>query len=330
MVKSRIKRTIISILISVVMVSYFLTPAVAEEKTLTMKQLYYSIWPEYDKPQVLVIYTGTFVNNTGQPFSGELEYNIPKGAQINMVCETEKGMLCQRYITKDMGDYTKVIWKPSRTIQPGEEFPVMFEYYIDYLKGQGPEKSFEHIFRPAFPIENLSVEIRQPADSSNFKLEPEPQASQNDVQSGVQFTNYYYSFTNLTPEDQLTFKVSYTRETNKPSVTTNTNTNSGGQADTASVTPVNTTVIVLLAAFLIVLAAFLVYAINANRAGTAAQSSRSKSKKRGKSGPTGKKAGGSQDKEDLKKQKRKLRQMLLDGKISEETYQQLLAELEEE
>lgn len=100
----------------------------AQSPLLPMKQLELSIWPEYDKPQVLVIYNGVLENNTGGPFAGEIRYRLPQGAQVNMVCELEKGMLCQPYDTVKRDDGTlEVVWKPSRTLQPGETFPVMFE-----------------------------------------------------------------------------------------------------------------------------------------------------------------------------------------------------------
>lgn len=323
MLGNRFKRMLTAVLV----ISLFLSlisagQSMAEERsTMTMKELYYSIWPEYDKsPEVLVIYTGTFVNDTGKTFDGELRYKIPKNADINMVCETENGMLCQRYIVeKDNPDYDVIVWKPSHPIEPGAEFPVMMEYYYKPFAAGSNPKAFTQTFRPAFPVNDLVVEVKAPKGASDFTLLPEAQYSQGDSKG---FTNYYYQYKNVTEADVLTFDVSYVRESNKPSVTSNGGNQVAAQANYAQAGPANTTVIVLILVFILMLSVFLFLAVRNNKQTGKGKPARKQGKKQSKTG-------NSRSSKKIKDEKRKIRQMLLDGRISEETYKQLLEDLEE-
>lgn len=306
-------------------------PAVAQEDTLTMENLYYSIWPEYDTPDVLVIYSGTFVNNTGKTFSKnhELRYYMPKGAKVNMVCETENGMLCQRYvIKKDNPDYDIVVWKPSHDIEPGATFPVMFEYNYNQFTAAG-ERSFVNNFKPAFPITNLTVEVKQPLRSEGFTLDPQPLTEAPDADG---FVNHTYQFSDLTEEDELVFNVSYTKADNRPSIEKDQDASSVNETQTAGGGQgLDTTVLILLIAFMGILAVFLVFALKGRPAlGNTRSSSRpARSVGTGKSKSKGRQHNRA-DRQKLMDEKRKIRKMLLDGKISEDTYHQLIEELEEE
>ena len=297
-------------------------PVFAESQSMTMDNLYYSIWPEYDRsPDVLVIYSGVFVNDTGKAFEGELQYNIPKGADINMVCETEQGMLCQKYEVKtDNPDYDVIVWKPSHAIEAGAKFPIMMEYYYTPFGAANP-KQFTQVFRPAFPINNLTVEIKAPKESSGFSLSPEAEKTAGDDDG---FTNYLYSFQNVTSDDVKEFEVSYTRESNEPSVKAEEVQQSTDNSQDQNQSSVNSTIIILLIVFIILLAVFLFIAVNNNNNKKSQQKGKKNNKKGNKT-----KAKGGVNKKEAAEEKRKLRKMLIDGKIGEDTYKQLLDEIDE-
>ncbi|KAA0257150.1 hypothetical protein FHQ18_11315 [Deferribacter autotrophicus] len=276
--------------------------ASAFAETMTMKQLYYSIWPEYDKPSVLVIYSGKFINDTGKPFNDELIYYAPKGAKINMLCETENGMLCLRYLVEDMGDYIKITWKPSRTINPGEEFPVMFEYYIDYLNLNNSNRSFNHLFRAAFPIQNMTVEVKQPTDSTQFEMIPKPHWNQLDGD----FTNYYLNLKDIKENEKISFKISYVRNSSEPSIK---NIKQSNLNETSI--PTDKKLILIIIVFAAILGFTVAYMLK----GTSSKQSKNSPKQK------------ENNKNHKQREKEKLRKLLLDGKISEETYKELLKEL---
>jgi len=273
---------------------------------------------------VLVIYSGTFINDTDAPFDGDLRYKIPKNADINMVCETEKGMLCQRYIIdKDNPDYDVIVWKPSHPIDPGAEFPIMMEYYYKPFAAGSSPKAFTQNFRPAFPVTELTVEIKEPKDSSQVKLEPQAQQTRED---GEGFSNSYYSYSNLTEEDALTFDISYVRESNTPSVDPDKPAASSQEGPSGGTN--STVVIVLLLVFVLMLAVFLFIAVKNNNSSKNRKTKKPsrQSKQQNNKKQQNVKSGTSNS---IKNEKRKIRQMLIDNKISEETYKELLDDLEE-
>ena len=276
------------------------------QDSMTMKQLRYSIWPEYDKSDVLIIYSGKFVNDTGKPFNGKLAYYIPKGSKINMLCETEKGMLCQRYIVEDAGKYSRVVWRPSRTIAPGEEFPVMFEYYVDYFDETVSQRKFTDIFRAPFPVKDLTVEVRKPAGAENFQMKPASQWSQ----MNGDFENFYVSYQNVAVSEEIPVQVEYTRNTSAPSVQKTAGGNSQA-TQTASTSSVNNKMIVVVALFFTAMAAVIIFI---TRKPTTAKDSQ--------------KSQNTQGNKQIKKEKERIRKMLLDGKISEDTYKQLMKDME--
>ncbi|TDA68568.1 MAG: hypothetical protein D9V47_07350 [Clostridia bacterium] len=321
----------------------------AQAPLLPMKQLDVSIWPEYDKPQVLVVYNGLLENNTGQPFTGEVRYRLPQGAQVNMVCELEKGMLCQPYDTVKRDDGTlEVVWKPSRTLQPGETFPVMFEYYFQPVSGAGA-RDLQVAYHEAFDVQSLQVSVQQPLRAENFKVEPGADFVSQEEVNGTQFTNHNYRLGQVPAGKELNFAISYSKPDDKPSVTAAAGNGgsaapAGGAAEAAaSPSSFNTTVIIVLVAFVVVLAFFILYGRqqtwqNQDRRGqkqspayAAGGSPKGSKKASGTSGPGPKAAkGGGAVSGTIQEEKKKIRRMLLDGKISEDTYKKLLQQLEEE
>ncbi|KKM11285.1 hypothetical protein SY88_09465 [Clostridiales bacterium PH28_bin88] len=324
---------ILSFMLSVLLLFTLVPAAFAEGETMTMEELYFSVWPEYDTPDVLVIYSGTFVNNTGKDFQGEIRYNMPKGAKVNMVCETEKGMVCQKYVVETSNpEYDQVVWKPSRVIKPGEKFPVMFEYNYNTFSAPG-ERKFTALFQPTFPVTDLSVEVKEPKNASGLRLSPASTATQQD---GEGFNNYYYRYENVKPGDKIPFEVTYTRNETKPSVEKATGAGTAQPASTSGGSSLNSTVVILLVAFLAMLGIFMVYAMRSNQGGgsrnrSGNQKSRSHNRQvAAAQAETKNQRGKGSRSQAVQEEKKKIRKMLLDGKISEETYRQLLAELDEE
>ncbi|MHB1421050.1 MAG: hypothetical protein ACYCX4_15970 [Bacillota bacterium] len=340
----RTGKVLITLFIITLLMGLMALPALAEEESLPMKQLNYSVWPEYDTSDVLVIYSGNLVNNTGKPFSGQITYRMPKEATVNMVCELEKGMECQKFeIIKSQPDYDEVVWRVSRTIQPGEEFPVMFEYNATPFQAAG-ERNLNVSFNASFPVEQLSVEIKQPLRSSNFTVDPKPQSQSqtDDSLTSEKFNVFSYSYSNVKKDDKLNFNIKYTKGDNNPSVDKNTATPTAGgttQQDGSTGKKIDSTVLVLVIAFIALLAVFIFYAMSSNRNQVPASRARKNQNQKQKApSKPARPANSSMQKSKARvaqevtgqSEKKKIRKMLLDGKISEETYQQLMSELDDE
>ena len=322
------KKFLVFILVLVFSMGSFVLPALAEGEQMTMRNLSVSVWPEYNSNLIEVGYYGTFVNDTGKPFQGEIRYNVPKGATISMVCETEQGMLCQPYKILNAGDYEQVVWRPSHEIAPGAEFPVMIEYEYNPV-GKNPQREFDFQFSADFNVESMNVAVKQPFRSNDFKILPEAEMRSQD---GEGFNSYEYNYETYEPGETLSYTVSYVKNDNDPSVNPEEQQPAADGGVQAS-TPMNSSTAVIIVAFLVILAVIVYVAMNKNNNNTRKKPAKKNNKSGQKPVQSKKKkqsSGGEAQSNSQADERRKLRKMLMDGKISEQTYQQLIAEIDEE
>jgi len=300
-----------------------------------MKTMDFQLWPEYDDPRVLAILSGTLTNNSGQDFTGRAYFNVPKDIEVKMACELINGgqHSCQPYELEDKGDYQVLSWKVTKTISPGQEYPFWLEYYYNPLQGS-PEKTMEFSFIPYYKTSELKLTVKEPLKSSNFKIDPAPTTTGQD---GEGFRNDYYTFQNLDADNPVNLKISYTRSETKPSVEPlNPNANQNNSSD-----PLGTSawkkpeVLIPVVLFIIVLVAFIFYSLyySKNQPPTArVDRIHREYGDRGNGGKgSGSKASGGRNSgisPQAAREKKRIRQMLLDGEISEQTYRELIEEIE--
>ncbi|MDW7675560.1 MAG: hypothetical protein SCK28_13610 [Bacillota bacterium] len=304
------------------MIIFSLNSVAFANEEITAGEIYVSVWPEYDEPGVLVIYSGEVKNNSSEAFDGYIRFNVPNEMdKAEMVCETEQGMLCVIYQVEEMGDYKQISWKVTKPIAPGGTLPFMLEYYYDPIQGE-TDKTIEFEFVPTYDMLSLVWDVKEPFNSTGFTIEPslDSRGQDNNGFNTYRATNY-----NISKEEAQNLTIKYTRTSTEPSIDKSLVT--GGTASTSNdkVADANKSlVLVLVAGFLGVIGFFAVYALKNNN--------KSKTKYSKKSNKQNKKVSknNSSDSQELINEKKKIRKLLLDGKITEETYQQLAEELENE
>ncbi len=324
-------------LFSILFTAYPVTKArAAEAGALRMSDLNLEVKPEYDEPGVLVINSAHLINTGNTPYSGPIAFRIPRGANIDMACEiaADGNHVCQLYGIEDKGDYNELSWKASRPIQPGERFPVYLEFYYNPIQGD-KDKTVAFVYNPVFPIDQLNLAVYQPLRASNFKLDP-PAARSGKAGDGL--TTYEYTYNNFTAP-KLDLKIAYTKPDNTPSFKkkqqdSNQPGQAGGPVPASSGLSANTAVIVLLVVVLLaVLGMFIYYATNSQPKKRAAVGYGRGSGNRGNGGSHHQskpvKAAASTP-VSVEEEKRRARQALLDGKISEQTYNRLMVDLDKE
>lgn len=307
----------------------------AEASNLRMADLSLEVKPEYDEPGVLVINSAHLINAGTTPYSGPITFRVPKGANIDMACEiaADGNHVCQLYGIEDKGEYNELSWKVSRPIQPGERFPVYLEFYYNPIQGE-KDKNIAFVYNPVYPIDQMNLAVYQPLRASNFTLNPPAARTEK---SGDGLTAYAYTYNNFTAP-KLDLKISYTKPDNTPSFKKQQNSNRAGGTGAPAVASgglsANTAVIVLLVVILLaVLGMFIYYATSGQPKKRAAvgyghgSGNRGNGGARNQSKPAKAPASTPVSVED---EKRRARQMLLDGKISEQTYNKLIADLDKE
>lgn len=299
----------------------------AQDNQLEMKKLDTQVWPEYDDKRVLTIFNGSLTNTSDKDFKGNVYFNVPKDIEVKMACELVNGTehSCQPYELENKGDYQVLHWKATHPIKPGEDYPIWLEYYYNPLKGY-PDKTMSLDYTPYYKTQSLKLTVKEPLRSSNFTIDPAPASSNQDSEG---FKNDFYNYQNLDPNKLVSLKISYTRSEKEPSVKPQ---NQANNQQAAASDPLGTSawkkpeVIIPVILFIIVLIVFIFYSLNSSRNTPPTDRIKRIQNKYG-NGNNLKIAKHSNKSGDLAAEKKRIRQMLLDGEISEETYRELMNDL---
>lgn len=144
----------------------FCAVTVSAQGTVRLKSLKVSLWPEYDKEGVLVIYHGEIADDVSLPVT--LRFLIPKaagGPAATAGVDAGGEYRYRQYQLEDAGDFLAVTYtNPYRVFQ--------FEYYYNPLVITDTLRTFAYTFQADYAAESLAVEVKQPAGAQNLTLTP--------------------------------------------------------------------------------------------------------------------------------------------------------------
>jgi hypothetical protein len=169
-----------------------------------------SILPEYDSPDVLVIYEGKFADRDA--FPNKVTFTLPKYVtKLTDVCSLSPGgqHFCQLYDIFDKGEYNETSVK-----LPYSDFFIDFKYSPFKVKHGRLERNFEYILKSVYPIDLLEVSIQEPMRVESFTLSPEP--INKTIKKG--FNYYNYKFNDIKQAQDVRFRIKYIKNDIKPSV----------------------------------------------------------------------------------------------------------------
>lgn len=135
---------------------------------ITLESVNVQLWPEYDKPQMLVIDYITLPSDTTFPVTINLgiptEVGSPLvvavGASFNEV--TDQGV---QFSTRVVSDLTIVSIEATAPA-------IQFEYYDPGLKTNGSARSYQYQWFSEYDVQNFSIAVQQPFDATNLKTSP--------------------------------------------------------------------------------------------------------------------------------------------------------------
>lgn len=307
---------ILGLVLLITMLGVF--PVYAAESPLTMTSAEINVMPEYDTEDVLVIFALNYVNNSAQPYSGEIRFSVPKDIKSNIVTEnmhTSEDHLNVRVENK--GEFSELVWTPTKPIEPKAAYPIHLEYYNNPLPGTG-SKSFVYQFNAPIEVQKANVIVLQPLKATDFKIEP---AANLMGKSNEGFNIYGFERSGLKPGDQIKFAVSYKKDDPNPSVKPpGQNQGSQGQPGQSESSQLATTTVIIPLVFLAAFIIFLVFRSKGQK-GPSVRESVVPEMRRERSTPGNSK---------VSQEKQKIREMLLNGDISEDTYLMLVRDIEGE
>ncbi len=126
-------------------------PVVAQSTDLSIQQASLQLWPEYDDPGLLVIFSGDFADTATLP--QQVVFPLAAGARNIQATANDpaSGLLSQQWqLDGDKLTYTL----------PQSGFQI--EYYVD-RPPSGNAREIKHTFEAPYPIKSLQIAIQQPA-----------------------------------------------------------------------------------------------------------------------------------------------------------------------
>lgn len=169
-----------------------------------------SIMPEYDSPDVLVVYEGKFTDKDA--FPNQVIFTLPKGVtKLTDVCSLSPAgqHFCQLYDIVDKGEYNETSVK-----LPYSDFFIDFKYSPFKVKSGRLTRDFEYIVKVIYPIDMLEITIQEPLRTENFEILPKTLNTTN--KKGFKYHNY--KLDNIKSGDDIRFRIKYIKDNIKPSV----------------------------------------------------------------------------------------------------------------
>ncbi len=163
------------------------------------------IWPEYDRPGVLVIYRITLSPDINLPI--DLALNIPTGAgdpNAVAVKETSGGLFNLAFTREANGDWSKISFTATMP-------DVQVEYYDPNLVIDGNHRHFEFSWQGDYTVDALSIQVQQPVGARDMVIKP----SLGNGVAGQDSLIYYNSQVgSLTSGQTFLLTLDYDKETN--------------------------------------------------------------------------------------------------------------------
>jgi hypothetical protein len=152
------------LLIQVFWMALLAGPVQAQEAP-TLSDLGISLWPEFDRPDMLVIYRGRFEADTPLPLPVEIRIPAAVGSPSAVAFVGEDGgQFNQEHTTRVEGDWLVVAFELG--------VPAFQVEYYSPLTDQAGRREYEFAFVADYPVETLSLDVQEPPTAEEFVLAP--------------------------------------------------------------------------------------------------------------------------------------------------------------
>ncbi|MFQ5576625.1 MAG: zinc ribbon domain-containing protein [Anaerolineae bacterium] len=200
--------------ITKILVALFFLPLLVAsaqaQPEVRLSNLFIQIWPEYDRPETLVIYRGNVADSVPLPVT--LTFQLPAGTETMhaVAVFNQSGALVNNpYTLTPAADSVELSFTLDRP-----EF--QFEYYDPKIViKNGVERNVNFSVAVPYAIANLQLELQQPPEADAVQLAPPP----DNVRTGNdQFIYHNYRQQDLPPGAPILITGSYTKPTDSLAV----------------------------------------------------------------------------------------------------------------
>ena len=198
------------LLLTALLLVLLVVPAIsafAQDTGVTLSSWNIEVWPEYDKPSVLVIYNGQVAEGTSFPQT--MTVPLPAGAVVNAVADVDDAgsLFSLEWSSKDTAKGQNVVFELDKP-----QFVV--EFYVDALSAP-PDRSFDLVLSAPYAAQQGELSLRQPSRASDMQITPAmPQTGTDSLGNPL----YSQQLGPLVAGQEIPLTVSYTKADADPSV----------------------------------------------------------------------------------------------------------------
>jgi hypothetical protein len=177
-------------------------PAKAQSRALVLSSVAIELWPEYDRPTVLVQISGTLDSAVVLPANVVVRLPVSSGGPLAVATRSSDGSLVNApYTTTVSGDQILVMLQANTA-----DFHV--EYYDPALAVTSPARAYTFRWTTDYAVAAAAVRVQAPVDSSQLTAEP----ALTPAGVGDDGLNYYTaSWGALTAGQEVSLKLVYSK-----------------------------------------------------------------------------------------------------------------------
>jgi hypothetical protein len=170
-----------------------------------LRALQVSLWPEFDRQSMLVIYRITLSPETTLP--ANLNIRIPPRGEMLVVAVGATSS------TVDEVNYDQQVTGAWKEVSFTATFPVIqFEYYDDGLSIEGQARHFAYRWPGDYPVGVMTIEVQQPVGATEMRISPDLGPGKPNEEGVVYFTSQVGS---LTAGQELEITLDYKKSSSK-------------------------------------------------------------------------------------------------------------------
>jgi hypothetical protein len=137
-----------------------------QSEPVSIKRLQVNIWPEYDRPEVLIIYRIQLSDTTQLPVQFSIRIPREAGSPYKVAMKDQDGLLYNL-------EYNMVPEGVSNLIVFTTSSPeLQVEFYDPRLNFDEDARNYQYTWVGNYPIENFDISVQQPRYSFNMTFTP--------------------------------------------------------------------------------------------------------------------------------------------------------------
>src|SRR5688572_24476418 len=136
-------------------------PAAAQDQPITLDTLTIDLWPEFDQPSVLVIYSGSVADAAGPT---GLTFTLPPGADFHVAAYIDAQDRLIEIPEREVSGDTVTFTTPNGTFR--------IEFYDSALDMASPEREYIYTYPGDYAVSTLTWSVQVPPTAESMTTEP--------------------------------------------------------------------------------------------------------------------------------------------------------------